>query len=218
MFSCVDPSNDNTNEIDEKNNAKLYSAMIGTWVNEKDDSDKINFTEETLRKGVSIEELLNHASKEPITDEDYENNTTNYENLKWLLEICNEKSICFYETSSSTPEFIITYAVYKLNIDNTTLTGVSGWAVDGPVPPKTYIRPNKENTDTKIMKIHYLSLIFPVHIQSARQTALHLLLHLMATGHTNTIQEPQMELGQFLKEKLQSTTPSSDIQVQQYLQ
>ena len=119
MFSCVDPSNDNTNEIDEKNNAKLYSAMIGTWVNEKDDSDKINFTEETLRKGVSIEELLNHASKEPITDEDYENNTTNYENLKWLLEICNEKSICFYETSSSTPEFIITYAVYKLNIDNT---------------------------------------------------------------------------------------------------
>ena len=149
LFSCVDPSNDNTNEIDEKNNSKLYSAMIGTWVNEKDDSDKINFTEETLRKGVSIEELLSHASKEPITDEDYENNTTNYENLKWLLEICNEKSICFYEPSLSTPEFIITYAVYKLNIDNTILTVVSGWAEDGPVPPDTYIRPNKENTDTE---------------------------------------------------------------------
>ena len=43
--------------------------MIGTWVNEKDDSDKTNLTEETLRKGVSIEELLSHASKEPITNE-----------------------------------------------------------------------------------------------------------------------------------------------------
>ena len=149
LFSCVDPSNDNTNEIDEKNNSKLYSAMIGTWVNEKDDSDKINFTEETLRKGVSIEELLSHASKEPITEEDYENNTTNYDDLKWLLEICNEKSICFYESSPSTPELIITYAVYKLNIDNTILTVVSGWAEDGRVRPKTYIRPNKENTDTE---------------------------------------------------------------------
>lgn len=39
MFSCVDTSNDNTNEIDEKNNSKLYSAMIGTWVNDKADSD-----------------------------------------------------------------------------------------------------------------------------------------------------------------------------------
>lgn len=66
-----------------------------------------------------------------------------------VIRICNEKSICFYETSSSTPEFIITYAVYKLNIDNTTLTVVSGWAVDGRVPSKTYIRPNKENTDTE---------------------------------------------------------------------
>lgn len=157
MFSCVAPSNDNTNEIDEKNNSKLYSAsaMIGTWVNEKDDSDKINFTEDftevTLRKGVSIEELLSHASKEPITDEDYENNTTNYENLKWLLEICNEKSICFYETSPSTPELIITYKVYKLNIENTTLSVFSGWAEDVQKfrYNKTYIRPNKENIDTE---------------------------------------------------------------------
>lgn len=149
LFSCADPSNANTNEIDENNNSKLYSAMIGTWVNEKDDSDKINLTEETLRKGVSIEELLSHASKEPITNEDYENNTTNYDNLKWLLEICNEKSICFYHPSPSTPELIITYTVYKLNIDNTILTVVSGWAVDGQIPSQTYIRPNNENTDTE---------------------------------------------------------------------
>lgn len=151
LFSCTDPSNANTNELDEKNNSKLYSAMIGTWVNEKDDSDKINLTEEILCKGVSIEELLSHASKEPITDEDYENNTTNYENLKWLLEICNEKSICFYETSPSTPELIITYKVYKLNIENTILSVFSGWAEDVQKfrYNKTYIRPNNENTDTE---------------------------------------------------------------------
>lgn len=38
------------------------------------------------------------------------------------------------------------------------------------------------------------TLIFPVHTKSARQTAQHLVLHLMATGHTNTIQEA-MEKG-----------------------
>lgn len=159
LFSCADPNNDNTNNLDNKNNSNLYSAMIGTWVNENDNSDKIILTEENLREGVSVDVLLTHACKEPITIEDYANNTTNYENLRWLLDFCNEKSICFYEIANqvsdengywhSSPEYIIRYKAYKLNTENTVLSVVYGFAENGQVHPQTYIRPNNENTDNE---------------------------------------------------------------------
>lgn len=155
LFSCADPSNVNTNNLDENNN--LYSAMIGTWVNENDDSDKITLTEEYLRGCVSVDELLSHTCKEPITIEDFKNNTTNYDNLKWLLDFCNEKTICNYSSSNhvfdengyshSSLEHISYYWAYKLSTDNTSLLKVSGFAVDGQQNPKIYKRPNNANTD-----------------------------------------------------------------------